>query len=200
MFDGAQWLPFGATALDITFSHSGSQSVHVHLAALPAATQGGSGIDVNRSFVTGPATVWIRAWVRLASLPASTNAMELISFVQTGAPNLGDEVFLRAADTQLYHQWNADSGSAGVAPPLNTWFCLVWKVVRATNTTGGSFLTSDVVPAVSLPNTVTDGTPAMDTLSLGAFFSATNVDVDQPAIDLWIDDVIISDTAVGCAD
>ena len=83
--------------------------------------------------------------------------------------------------------------------PTGQWFCLVWKVTRNTGTSGLLDLSGDVT--VTLNNTKTDSTTLpVQYVVIGLGYSSTNNPVPQPAQDLWIDDVIVSGTAVTCAD
>jgi hypothetical protein len=48
---------------------------------------------------------------------------------------------------------------------------------------------------------MTDSTAApLKTVALGIGFAATNVNDAQPAIDMWIDDVIVHHAPVTCSD
>jgi hypothetical protein len=46
----------------------------------------------------------------------------------------------------------------------------------------------------------TDGTPNLGNLIIGLQFASSNVTAPQPALDMWIDDVIVDHAAVTCAD
>jgi hypothetical protein len=72
--------------------------------------------------------------------------------------------------------------------------------VRSTTTTG-SLTSSGDLAALTLPGVKTDSsTSPMTNLFLGMGFSSSNVPVAQPALDLWIDDVIVDAAPVTCAD
>ena len=47
---------------------------------------------------------------------------------------------------------------------------------------------------------MTDGTPPLHDMDFGIGFAGTNVNGAQPAIDVWIDDVIVNNTPITCAD
>ncbi len=84
--------------------------------------------------------------------------------------------------------------------PTGSWFCVVWKVVRSTSTSG-SLETSGDVPALALANIQTDSASSpMTVLTLGLGFASSNTPSAQPALDLWVDDVIAHSAPVTCAD
>lgn len=201
-FEGATidpvWTVFGDVTPDTTIARRGTSSLKMNLPATAANTQVVSFITHTGPNITNATSLWMRAWFRMSLLPASTNALEILAVVQTG--NQGDYIFIRAANTELYHQFNTDGAGSGQAPPINTWFCLNWNLTLATTTTGSSFVTSDVIPAFQLTNSVTQGTPVLDRLSIGPYYSANNNDVGTAAFDMWVDDVIVSASPTTCAD
>jgi hypothetical protein len=202
LFDGpidtTTWTVYGDVQPDTAIKRRGASSLRMHIAAVGPDTEIGSYVGVAGTLITSHPTLWLRAWMRMSALPISTNALELISLQRAGSS--GNFVFSRAANTQLYHQFDNRSASAGVGLPLDTWFCLVWRVTVATNNLGSSDLTSDVVPMIAISSSTTQGPQAVNFAGFGPFFSASNVDVAQPAITVWIDDVIIHDQAVSCSD
>src|SRR6185503_12419801 len=101
--------------------------------------------------------------------------------------------------THLYSEYDFSNDMSNVAVPAGSWFCAIFKVVRATNGTGSIEAFGDV-PTLANTNAQTDGTQPLQYITLGLGFSAPNIGVPQPALDLWIDDVIIDDAAVTCVD
>lgn len=188
----------GTFNVDTTVARRGASSLRFSIATTPANTQVGSYISHTGPEIGTATALWIRAWFRLSALPAATNALEIMAVQRNGA--LGNFVFVRSDNTELYHQIDFANGAAGVAPPVNTWFCLAWKLTFATTNTGSSEVTSDVLPAFSITNSTTQTSPAMDNVGFGPFFANNNVDVMQPAFDVWVDDIIVDDALVTCAD
>jgi hypothetical protein len=76
----------------------------------------------------------------------------------------------------------------------------VFRVDRS-SVAGALTLTSDVVPTTTLPNIATDSDaqPITD-LYLGISNSPGNILNAQPAMDMWMDDVILHHAPVTCAD
>ncbi len=197
--DSLRWDISGGTFnLDTTIAHRGASSVRFSIPATPAGTQVGSYIGHTDPAIAAASQLWTRAWVRMSALPTSTNAAELLVVQRSGA--LGNFVFIRNNDVQLYHQIDLQNGGASVVAPLDTWFCLLWRLTLSTTNTGGSVVTSDVLPTFAISNSITQTSPAMDNVSFGPFFATNNIDEPQPAFDVWIDDVIVDDAPVTCAD
>lgn len=111
----------------------------------------------------------------------------------------GDFLFVRSTQLEIYSQFSEQTAGTGVVPPTGTWFCALWTVTRATGATGSIALAGDP-PAISLPGVITDGSPQLHDLDFGIGFAGTNVGVTQPAMELWIDDVIVDTHPITCAE
>lgn len=197
--NGNRWTSQGGTVvIDDVVAHRGQRSIRFDMPALQANTQFGSFLGHSSALVSGASQLWVRVWMRMSAVPLSTNALELLTIAQTSG--LGNFVFARSNEMELYVQYTMASNEGGVPPPVNTWFCVVWHVVHATDNTGSMAFTSDVLPAMSVTNTTTQGSPANDLFAIGPFFAANNVDVAQPAFSVWFDDVIVDDAPVTCGD
>jgi hypothetical protein len=192
------WTALPGASLDNTVFHRGTQSAHFHSNALTSGQNAYVQIMQSSTLPLGATTFYVRAWVRLSSVPANGNGMELITAEQSSSVN-EDAVFLHATTLDLYEQWT-DSGQATLAPaPTNTWFCLLWSVTRNTGTSGSEMLAGDVGP-ITLTNVPTDGAPLISVMGFGLNFAGTNVVNAQPAMDGWIDDVLIASTPLTCAE
>ena len=189
----------GAVSIDNTFAHSGAQSVHMHLDPVPAGGQLDARIINTTLLASTPGPLWIRAWIKLGSLPTGGNHMELICTEQSTSPYFGDCVFLYSDATALYSQWTNGS-MQGNAPPVLPWFCFVWHVERSI-TAGDMHLTSDVIPNIDLlAQQTTSATNPVDVISMGGAFYSANTPDPQPALEIWFDDVIVSTSPVTCND
>ncbi len=144
-------------------------------------------------------TFYVRAWVRLGALPAGTNHMELITAAQTGGTIYGDSLFVEPTGLSIYTQFSNSSYGETTAPPLATWFCALLTVQRATTNTGSITLGGDPAP-IQLTSVTTDGNPPISLMTFGIGFAGTNVSTAQPVMDVWLDDVIVTNTPVTCAD
>jgi hypothetical protein len=154
-----------------------------------------------RTLASAVETFWVRGWFLMTDLPAGANAMELLSAEQTTSPRDGLYVFVRSDRTSLFNQFDGASASHTTPVPVGTWFCLVWRVSRATMATGVLSLSGTAVePAIMLTDTTTDSAPPVLGLSFGIHLPGIHVGVPQPALDVWIDDVIVHSGPVTCDD
>ena len=197
------WTADTGLTLDSTHAHRGLQSVHAHVPALATGVTGFSQLDETRTLggASVPPTFYVRAWLFLSALPAGNNRMEAISVVSATPSSIGDYTFIHSNDTVIYTQADTQNALAGVPPPTNTWFCVVFRVTRGTSSNGSLAFTSDVLPSLTLPGCTTDSnaTPIQH-IGLGIGFAGTNVFNPQPALDLWLDDVIVDTQPLTCAD
>lgn len=191
------WMPDPLITIDSTRAHRGASSVHVQSPAIAAGTDDYTVLADQATLATIGTTFWVRAWLWLSALPAGMNGLELITAQRPSAG--GDYLFVFSNRTDVYTQYDGVSQQAMVAVPVGGWFCAVFKVVRSTTSTGSIEASGDI-PMLVLPGVQTDGVPPLEYITLGLAFSAPNVAVPQPVMDLWIDDVIIDDAAVTCAD
>lgn len=193
----APWMADPMVTLDTTRAHRGMQSVHVHSPAFAANTGSYQDLSESQTVSAGFNPFWVRAWLWLSALPATNNAMELITAERPSSA--GDYVFVHSDRTDVYSQFDLTVMNTPTLVPTGTWTCLIWKVTRDSGTAGKLELSGDVT--VALTGSKTDSaTMPMQYVVIGLGYSSTNVSSAQPAQDLWIDDVIVSASAVTCAD
>ena len=191
------WMADPMVTIDTTRAHRGAQSVHVHSPAFAANTGSYQSLFESQTVTANINPFYVRAWLWLSALPATNNAMELITAERPGSA--GDYVFVRNTRTSVYSQFDTTVMNTTTLIPTGGWFCLVWKVTRDSGTAGRLDLTGDVT--VSLVGSQTDSsTQPMQYVTIGIGYSSTNVATNQPTQDVWIDDVIVSGTAVTCND
>jgi hypothetical protein len=192
------WMPDSMVTVDTTRAHRGTRSAHIRSPAIAANDSSYQQLVQTKTFLNNPTTIWIRGWYWLSAVPANGNGAELMSAERPGVN--GDYVFMFSNATHIYSQFASNSQISSTAVPVGQWFCMVFKIVRSTGSAGSLDLTGDV-PALSMPNAQTDSsTGAVNTITMGIGFADSNVTNNQPAIDLWIDDVIVHSSAVTCAD
>lgn len=201
-FEGTQlasiWMADPMVALDTTRAHRGTSSVHVHSPAFAANAGSYQALFASAS-VAPSTTFYLRGWFWLSSLPAANNGLELLTAEHPGS-STGDYVFVQDFRTTVYTQLDSMSDETPTTVPTGQWFCLIWKVVKDTGSAGSLSLTGDVAGInLSEPLAQTDSTSFPITMiTLGLGFAATNTPSNQPALDLWIDDVIIDANALTC--
>ena len=195
--DTATWMPEASITLDSTRAHRGDQSLHVHTPAFGANTSSYITLGETKT-LAGSSTFWVRGWFWLSALPAAGNGMELIAASSAGTG--GNFVFVFSDSTHLYTQYGNASWTDPSTVPVGSWFCVVFEIVRATTATGRLEMSGDVT-MVDLPNVVTDSASnPMSTVEFGMGFANDNTPSAQPALDLWIDDVIVDGAPLTCAD
>ncbi|HTR52202.1 MAG TPA: hypothetical protein VMJ10_15920 [Kofleriaceae bacterium] len=193
----AYWTVDANVTLD-TIAHRGAHSAHFQLPALPANTTGETLITEAVTLPLGDQTFYVRMYMRLGSLPAGGNAMEIISAVQTSFAH-EDALFLDAADLAVYSQWPDNSQHNLEQPATNAWLCVLFTVKRATTAIGEVTLGGDET-ATSLTNVQTDGNPPLVDLQFGPQLAGTNAPDAQPVLDMWIDDLIVDKNPLTCAE
>ena len=193
----AVWTPTATgVSIDDTIAHSGTQSLHLHTDAI--AVNGGAGAYIAESatFASPNPSFYVRAFLRIAATPVDNVGM-LVANQTTAMPSC-DGLFLTSTGFTVFSQFSEKSMDTGFAPATDTWFCAVWNVVRATGPTGMESITGDI-PTTTLSNVMTDASPALGQLDLGALFANSTDTSPQPAFDMWVDDVIVSDGPVTCS-
>jgi hypothetical protein len=192
----ARWSTTGTVTLDTTVVHRGQQSLKLHLNALPSGTTDGTRADDNQVLSAVGNTVWIRAWMRLSALPAGNHPMQLIAIEQGGGSGAGDYLFIRSNATELYAQFSSDGIQALTPPPVNTWFCAIWRITLGTGTSGSMSLSGDL-PLLDLPNIATQGGSPVTRLEFGPYFDS-GTSTSQPALDMWLDDILVDANPLTC--
>ncbi len=187
----------GAT-IDTSVHHRGLASAHFTMPGTTAGSDFYTDLTETTTLPLAGPTFYVRAYVLLGSNPLDN--MELIAAQQqnTGNPN-EDGVFVDPEDLAIFSQFSNRDSESSAPPPTGSWLCLVWSLTRATDTSGMMTLGGDV-QALARGNVVTDGTPPLSEMAFGIGFAGPSVLVDQPPIELWIDDVIIANTPLTCAD
>ena len=183
-------------SLDPSIAHRGGQSMHVFSDPVAAGNGGEFSLDESTTLALNDPTFYVRAYVRLSAQPLDN--MRVINATQVSAAPNEDGVYVNPGEMTVFSQFSEKTQSTNESPPTNTWFCVLWTVHRST--TDGSLALAGDPPMITLPNTPTDGVPPLSILGFGIEFSATTQMVDEPRIDVWIDDVIVANAPITCAD
>ncbi len=195
--DTSLWMTDVGVTRDTTFAHRGSASIRVQTPAFGPSQDMYRALAEAQTIASGATTFWVRGWYWLSALPAGNNGMELVTAERPG--DQGNYMFVYADRSTVYSQFDDVSRGTDVVP-VASWFCLVFKVVRSTAANGSLELSGDVGPAV-LPDVVTDSsTSPITEVQFGIGFASPNVPDVQPALELWIDDVIVHSAPVTCSD
>lgn len=195
--DSSMWTVDPMVTRDTSVAHLGGASVRMHVDALAANGTATAMLAESRTLVSSR-ELWVRGWFRLSALPADGNELEVIGLAQTVADTAVHSVFVRA-DQAGFTLQSGISASTSIALPTDTWFCLVWHA-KLSASDGAMDLSSDLFEGSSATGGQTDTVPPIAVLRLGARFEPAQVTANQPALDVWLDDVIVHSAPISCAD
>jgi hypothetical protein len=190
------WTAIGNVSLDSTVAHRGSQSLHIHSDAVAAGSNVAIGIVETATLGSSNAPINLRVFARFGSLPV--NHMGLVGAAQVSDDPFADGVYETSGGLTVYSEFSNTSVESMVQPTPGDWTCVTFGIVRADDATGSLILGGD--GSAELDDVATDGVPRLAAAGVGiAFASSTDVDA-EPALDLWIDDVIVANAPLTCAD
>jgi hypothetical protein len=194
----ASWWTSTATgvSLDATVAHRGSQSLHLHTDVVDVGDAATAFVNETLTFGTMSTTFDVRAFIRMSAVPVDN--LGLIEAQQNDGTPDGDGVFATSSGLTVFSQFSNKSRDANFTPADDAWTCVVWTVVRASDGTGSLALGGD--GSATLDNINTDGSPALAEMAFGIQLANSTDTSTQPAIDVWIDDVIVATTPLTCAD
>jgi hypothetical protein len=179
----------GSVTVETTRAHRGSHSLHLHSNAVGANVPAQAQLLEQWTFpLVGALYVRVYAYVTIAH-----DGQLLMGLQQAMNPFHG--AYLYAGSTQVTF-WDdaSQTGAGGGAFPLNQWVCVEFEL---SSTLGAHvWLDDPQVEVLSAPAASTAFSPALGQLTLGGFYSSA---AGSPAVDLWIDDVIVDPNPIGCA-
>ncbi len=178
---------------DARYVHRGTQSLHLSLAPVPAGGIGDLDISEIATFsaFADATTFYARAWIWLSRPPMGTDEVRL--FVADNAQDTEGIGILVANDHSTLSTWVPPSANTMGAPPgFGEWTCYVWRVDLA----GSMTLSGTEVPTLGPLVAAVQPPQKLNELGIGLFFG--NPTVDQPALDLYVDDVFLDTQPVTC--
>jgi hypothetical protein len=142
--------------------------------------------------------LFARAWVYIPdrSLLKPDNYFSLMEVHQDRGDNLGIALQIQATNSIISNWTPTPNATAplGVAFPRDQWTCVEWAVTFGANGTSTASI-GDSAPT-TLNATNTKPSPPYNAFFLGAFFASGPS--DQPAFELWIDDLVLDQNHIGC--
>jgi hypothetical protein len=192
-----RWSPFmptGTSAPDTTHAYRGAQAMHNHT---DAVTGMDPGADVNTSqglaggAVTG--TVYARAFLFLPiALPSPT--LQLLNF----SDDVGKGISFSIKDGFVV---NNDYGSSifrqsATAVPIGRWVCVELEIPSGTVGTSRISLDGGEIVDVAITKGTVQPAPTHIYVGIDYFNAGPSV----PAVDVWIDELIVDDKPTSCAE
>lgn len=194
---GSRWMSTSGISIDTTRAHRGLSSLRARTNPLSIGQDGFAVIWETSLLPQNDPMLYVRAFVQLDQMPV--NNMGLVSAIQTEPFHTEVGVFVVPGAMTVYTQFEEISIETPGPPPLSTWLCLKWAIVRSQTTDGSLALTGDAGPA-SIQNAQTEGDTGLRELQMGVAFAGTSVNVAQPAMEVWFDDLIVSTSPISCDD
>jgi hypothetical protein len=186
----------GAGELDSIHPTRGTGELHLRLAAPPAGTSGSLSSSVQRLRSFSPAQkLYVRLFAYLSNATANSDFTRVFELTNTNAEDL---YIATASGMWRSGGWSSLNQTSTQLVPTDRWTCLTWSIESGVAPSGGSHLVLAVdgtqVVDVTVP-TAGQGLPSLVQLELIADQMAGEL-----ARDLWLDDLVISSTPVGCSD
>jgi hypothetical protein len=190
---------YATAVVDGTQHHRGAFALHVNT---PGLTTDGGAVNVAaniRHVATLPSPVFIRAFVMFSSAqPQSTESFFLSQQVQSPYDGLQLELDPQTG-AYAVTDWTVSPtfyANSTVGAAATTWNCIEWELdppaSGTTKTNTDVWVGGTEVSSLHLTNTpMTD----LEVLGFGiGFYQVTTL----PAYDLWIDDIYVDTSRVGC--
>jgi hypothetical protein len=184
--------------IDGTQHHRGAYALHAHMPALSSASAVGVQGDINH-LAPMPSPVFIRAFVMFSSaLPPSVESFVVAQSTQAPYPGLQIEIWQQNGNYAVtdWAQSPVLNLSTGPQAAAATWNCIEWELQPPASGTATStmdlWVDSGEVSGLHLTN-VTLSNVGQLTFGLG-FYQVTTL----PACDMWIDDIYVDTSRVGC--
>lgn len=192
---GSTWTTMNGAAIDTTVAHRGAGSLHLTMPAVAAGSVSSAQIAEASKFPAG-SVVYIRVWVLLTSLSATSNTIRLMGIDNNTGADPGEAVELGPSGLSAQVYGVATAAGNGIQPvPLGQWLCMQFEVQVATSSSGSVALTTNAMSS-SISLVATQPNPSLQRMMLGAFYY--RAPDAQPALDVWFDDLILDTQPHGC--
>jgi hypothetical protein len=185
----------GTVMPDKQHAHSGIWSLKAHLQPLGVGASGQAEV-VEKKPPPPSSSFWMKMYVYLPTLPGNTES-QLVEISST-PPSQGLALGQINRAPSLYDDIGGTIRSTPTTMgtfPKDQWVCLLWHVSTAAPQQMDVTLGTTSLTDLHLMEPTTN-TPALDNIAVG--LGAYSLTAAQPAVDVWIDDVLISPTAITC--
>jgi hypothetical protein len=185
----------GSLALDFSRAIRGRSSLHLHLNPIPAGQTARAEIAEERSEMHPSTTYWIRAFLYASSTPAGLTS---VLKIQSAEPTYtGVTVAFQNGFLSVENDIQGATATAVDRFPTERWVCLELHVEEATNGVMELSLDDVKIPELTLSGDTQPQSP-FGSIYFGLWLTkaaATN----EPAADLWLDEVMVDRAPIGCA-
>ena len=185
----------GTVSLDTTRAFRGGSSLHLHTEAIGAGVFAIATVR-HSGFGTINGVAHARAWVYLASPYPLTSFDQLVNFA--GLDGLGVSMGTRMGGIYSNDYRFLQSAQSSTVPIPDQWICI--ELHTPSGVPGGDvrvFLDGVEVLAAKVPVAMTNTHPSPDHIYFGLDW-VNNANA-LPAVDVWIDEVIVDSAPTSCA-
>lgn len=187
----------GGATLDSTRAHLGTSSMHVHINSITGATVNPHALLHSSQGLAGGAItgmVYARVWIYIASPHATTEFDQLVNFADV--PGSGISVGTRngvLANNDYTDGQYAESTTAIL--PVDRWTCLQFEMPSGIAGTTRVAVDDNAITDITLSKSTVQ--PAPDHVYIGLEWVGTVSSL--PAIDAWLDEIIVDSKPTTCA-
>jgi hypothetical protein len=183
-----------------TVAHSGSYSLHVHTAQVPDSSLASCVLRTKQSSIFSSTPMYFRAWVYMTAYPGAANNVSIITAQSSGsaAGSMGfgttGKFITQVINSGGYDYSNTAQTAAGLS--LNTWTCIALEIDTdyATYPNGMLAAWDDTSGNADAQLAGTAKLQPLVSSTFGLSFNGPSL-----AADLYVDDIVISNTYVPCS-
>jgi len=200
MIDQTNWDPPDCTmaTMDIgTIAHRGSHSLHVHVSQITDTSYASCTLKTSQTSIFGSTPMYFRAWVNMTN-NAGASSQTIITTLSTAGGASGNmgvdstaKFVVGVANTAANNYVN--TSTSAISP--NTWTCIELEIdTDYTAHPNGMLAAWDDASGNADPQLA--GTAALQSLFAATF--GLSLSGPSSAVDLYIDDIAISNTYIPC--
>ena len=184
----------GTAVVDGTRPHRGAASFHSRTNAVAGGSPNLAAVIKHYASPSFPAHFFVRHFLYAPSPLPSASGEQFLSIQENTSPYPGVGLGLTGGALQRSN-WNVSPVNVATAPtqfPQDAWVCIESDVTVSPNGPMDVSVNGQTISALHGDAPI----PTLTILSIGAaFYPAAS---GQPAFDLWIDDIVIDTSPIGC--
>jgi hypothetical protein len=195
------WTPTtasGSVAVDSSKAYRGAHSLHAQTEAVTGTSQPKIGAGYTHLFVPSPSfPLFARMFVYMPS-PVQPSVGAFVNVLQSIPPYAGVQLNERPPGGFIggtgYNGLDTDWSAASDLLPTDSWSCVEIEIDGPPTNTVHVYLWDTELTAMREP--LPASVPPLGLLNVGLAYFAANA---QPAYDLWIDEVAVDGSRIGCS-